>query len=294
MRSLRHSYTILLALLTAALAVVSCGRRGSAAVEKLEQGEANYKAGTSSNYASHYEESVYYLKQAEEAFLDVDPAALSPEMQGKRAKLLGLTWFHLGNTSESEMLYEIAKEYYRKSVPLLRESKNLTYLACAYRDIARTTALTEGEQDSVLYYFAEAERFAKEAQSTVLELDIRAYRYQLCFPDSIPQRLEVCRRLAEEFGAHARYSEIVELLLSEAETDSAAYYLERLQPQDSAYAYWFEQSYTYLQSKILEQEGKSGEAYSLLLDLYDRKIEELRRDAGSRTYAADICVDASL
>ena len=86
MRSLRHSYTILLALLTAALAVVSCGRRGSAAVEKLEQGEANYKAGTSSNYASHYEESVYYLKQAEEAFLDVDPAALSPEMQGKRTK----------------------------------------------------------------------------------------------------------------------------------------------------------------------------------------------------------------
>ena len=68
-------------------------------MEKLEQGEANYKAGTSSNYASHYEESVYYLKQAEEAFLDVDPAALSPEMQGKRAKLLGLTWFHLGNTS---------------------------------------------------------------------------------------------------------------------------------------------------------------------------------------------------
>ena len=293
MRFLRHSYTILLALLTAALAVVSCGRRGSAAVEKLEQGEANYKAGTSSNYASHYEESVYYLKQAEEAFLDVDPTALSPEMQAKRTKLLGLTWFHLGNTSESEMLYEIAKEYYRKSVPLLRESKNLTYLACAYRDIARTTALTEGDKDSVLYYFDEAERFAREAQSTVLELDIRAYRYQLCFPDSIPQRLEVCRRLAEEFGAHARYSEIVELLLSEAETDSAAYYLERLQPKDSAYAYWFEQSYTYLQSKILQQEGKSGEAYSLLLDLYDRKIEELRRDAGSRTYALTLHYDVA-
>ena len=172
MRSFRHSYTILLALLTAALAVVSCAKNDS--LQLLEQGEANYKEGTTSNYASHYEESVYYLKQAEEAFLNVDPAALSEEMQGKRTKLLGLTWFHLGNTSESEMLYEIAKEYYRKSVPLLRESKNLTYLACAYRDIARTTALTEGEQDSVLYYFDEAERFAREAQRTVLELDIRA------------------------------------------------------------------------------------------------------------------------
>ena len=103
-------------LLVVAVVGMSCGRRGSLAMEKLEQGEANYKAGTSSNYASHYEESVYYLKQAEEAFLDVDPAALSEEMQGKRTKLLGLTWFHLGNTSESEMLYEIAKEYYRKSV----------------------------------------------------------------------------------------------------------------------------------------------------------------------------------
>ena len=85
----------------------------------------------------------------------------------------------------------------------------------------------------------------------------------------------------------------MELLLSEAETDSAAYYLERLQPQDSAYAYWFEQSYTYLQSKILQQEGKSGEAYSLLLDLYDRKIEELRRDAGSRTYALTLHYDVA-
>jgi hypothetical protein len=226
-------------------------------------------------------------------FLDIDPAALTPELRAKRTKLLSLTWFHLGNTSESEMLYEIANTYYRKAVPLLLESQNLTYLACAYRDIARTMELTGGDRDSVLYYFAQAERFAREAKSEVLELDTRAYRYQLCYPDSIAQRLEVCRRLAEEFGAHARYSEIVELLLAESETDSAAFYLERLQPKDSAYAYWFEQSYTYLQSKILQQEGKSGEAYSLLLDLYDRKIEELRRDAGSRTYALTLHYDVA-
>ena len=291
MQSFKSFHSVYWVLPVVILLTVSCG--GNASLQLLEQGEHNYKAGTSSNYASHYEESVYYLKQAEEAFLDVDPAELTPECRAKRTKLLGLTWFHLGNTSESEMLYEIANEYYRKAVPLLSESENFTYLACAFRDIARTMELTGGDRDSVLYYFAQAERYAREAKSEVLELDIRAYRYQLCYPDSITQRLEVCRRLAEEFGAHARYSEIVELLLAESETDSAAFYLERLQPKDSAYAYWFEQSYTYLQSKILQQEGKSGEAYSLLLDLYDRKIEELRRDAGSRTYALTLHYDVA-
>ena len=293
MRSFRRSNTILLALLAAALAVVSCGRRVSAAVEKLEQGEANYKAGTSSNYASHYDESVYYLKQAEEAFLSIRPETLPAELQEKRTKLLGLTWFHLGNTSESEMLYDIANTYYRKSVPLLSESNNFTYLACAYRDIARTIALTDGDRDSVLFFFAQAEQYAREAGNEVLELDTRAYRYQLCYPDSIEQRLEVCRRLAEDFGAHARYSEIVEMFLSSGKTDSAAYYLERLQPKDSAYAYWFEQSYLYLASKIYRQRGEPGKAYAVLLDLYDRKIDELQRDAGARTYAISLHYDVA-
>ena len=291
MLSFKSFHSVYWVLPVVILLTVSCGRNAS--LRLLEQGEQNYTAGTSSNYASHYEESVYYLKQAEEMFLDIDPAALTPELRAKRTKLLSLTWFHLGNTSESEMLYEIANTYYRKAVPLLLESQNLTYLACAYRDIARTMELTGGDRDSVLYYFAQAERYAREAKSEVLELDTRAYRYQLCYPDSIAQRLAVCRRLAEEFGAHARYSEIVEMFLSSGKTDSAAYYLERLQPKDSAYTYWFEQSYTYLQSKILLRQGKAREAYSKLLDLYDRKIEELQRDAGARTYALTLHYDVA-
>ena len=126
-----------------------------------------------------------------------------------------------------------------------------------------------------------------------MELDIEAYRYQLCYPDSVSQRLAVCRRLAEEFGAHARYSEIVELLLAQHKTDSAAFYLEHLQPQDSSYAYWFEQSYAYLQSKVLRQQGKSDKAYGVLLTLYDRKIEELQRNAGARTYALSLHYDVA-
>jgi hypothetical protein len=270
-----------------------CHSSSSKALKQLELGEQNYKSGTSSNYASHYEEAVYYLKQAEEIFLDIPSSSLSEEMQAKRDKLLGLTWFHLGNCSESEMLYEIANEYYRKSVPLLEKSSNLSYLACAYRDIARTIVLTDGSQDSVLWYFDRAEECARRGNSEILELDINAYRYQLCYPDSVERRLAVCRRLAEEFGAPMRYSEIVELLLAQHQTDSAAYYLERLQPKDSSYTYWYEQSYTYLQSKILVQQGKPGEAYSKLLELYDRKIEELRRDAGTRTYALTLHYDVA-
>ena len=269
-----------------------CRNGASNAQKQLQKAEELYALGTSSNQHSNYEESTTYLKQAEECLVE-SRKSKDERIATRSNQLLGLTRFHLGNTSESEMLYEIACSYYHKAIPLLKQGDNAVYLACAYRDIARTIALTGGEQDSVLWYFAQAKQYAQTAQSDVLLLDIDAYRYQLCYPDSVTQRLAVCKELAEKHGAHARYSEIVELLLAQHATDSAAFYLERLQPKDSSYAYWFEQSYAYLLSKVLRQQGKNDKAYEVLLDLYDRKIEELQRDAGARTYALSLHYDVA-
>jgi len=271
----------------------SCHFASQNAQKRLQEAEELYHQGSTSNSSSQYESSTAYLKQAEEILLGIQPSAVSDQQRAQRNQLLGLTWFRLGNTSESEMLYDIAQSYYRKAIPLLAKDSNTTYLSCAYRDIARTMALMQGPQDSVLWYFAQAKHYAEQAQSELLALDIDAYRYQLCYPDSVTQRLEVCRRLAEEYGAHARYSEIVELLLAQHATDSAAYYLERLHPNDASYAYWFEQSYAYLKSKVLRQRGETDQAYGVLLDLYDRKIDELQRDAGARTYALALHYDVA-
>ena len=264
----------------------SCHSGSQNTQNRLQEAEELYQQGISSNSSSQYESSTAYLKQAEEILVDLPQSA-------QRDQLLGLTWFRLGNTSESEMLYDIAQNYYRKAIPMLDPDSNAVYLACAYRDIARTMAIGGGEQDSVLWYFAQAERYARAANSPLLLLDIDAYRYQLCYPDSVDHRLAVCKQLAEEYSVPTRYSEIVELLLAQQATDSAAYYLEHLQPTDSAYAYWFEQSYAYLNSKILRQRGQSDTAYSVLLDLYDRKIDELQRDAGARTYALSLHYDVA-
>ena len=266
--------------------VQSCHFESQNAQNRLHEAEELYLQGTSSNSSSQYESSTAYLKQAEEILVDLPQSA-------QRDQLLGLTWFRLGNTSESEMLYDIAQNYYRKAIPMLDPDSNAVYLACAYRDIARTMAIGGGEQDSVLWYFAQAERYARSANIPLLSLDIDAYRYQLCYPDSVTHRLAVCKQLAEEYHIPTRYSEIVELLLAQQATDSAAYYLERLQPTDSAYTYWFEQSYAYLNSKILRQRGQSDTAYSVLLNLYDRKIDELQRDAGARTYALSLHYDVA-
>jgi hypothetical protein len=273
--------------------VQSCNFESQNAQNRLQEAEELYLQGTSSNSSSQYESSTVYLKQAEEILESIQPSAVSHQQLARRDQLLGLTWFHLGNTSESEMLYDIAQAYYRKAIPMLNPDSNAVYLACAYRDIARTIAITGGEQDSVLWYFAQADIFAAKANNTLLLLDIDAYRYQLCFPDSVVHRLNVCKQLAEEYKVATRYSEIVELLLAQSATDSAAYYLARLQPTDSAYTYWFEQSYAYLNSKILRQRGQADSAYSVLLDLYDRKIEELQRDAGARTYALSLHYDVA-
>ena len=266
--------------------VQSCHYESQNTQNRLQEAEELYRQGISSNISSQYESSTTYLKQAEEILVDLPQSA-------QRDQLLGLTWFRLGNTSESEMLYDIAQSYYRKAIPMLHPDSNAVYLACAYRDIARTMAIAGGEQDSVLWYFAQAERYARAANSPLLLLDIDAYRYQLCYPDSVTHRLAVCKQLAEEYSVPTRYSEIVELLLAQRATDSAAYYLEHLHPTDSAYAYWFEQSYAYLNSKILRQRGQSDTAYSVLLNLYDRKIDELQRDAGARTYALSLHYDVA-
>ena len=278
----------ILALLGLVFCFQGCQKSSESASQSLQKAEQYYRSGIEANQKSNYEESTVYLKQAED--LLVENRAVDTI---RTTQLLGLTWFYLGNTSESEMLYEIARTYYSKAIPLLEQGDHTVILSCAYRDLARTTALTDGARDSVLYFFQKAENYARQIENELLVLDIRAYRYQLCFPDSVEQRLAVCRRLAEEFGAHARYSEIVEILLAQQETDSAAYYLQHLQPTDSAYAYWFEQSYAYLQSKVLRQRGKMDKAYSILLDLYDRKIEELQRDAGTRTYALSLYYDVA-
>jgi len=268
------------------LCAQSCHSGSQNSQNRLQEAEELYQQGISSNSNSQYESSTAYLKQAEEILVDL------PQSE-QRDQLLGLTWFRLGNTSESEMLYDIAQNYYRKAIPMLDPDSNAVYLACAYRDIARTMAIAGSKQDSALWYFAQAERYARAANSPLLLLDIDAYRYQLCYPDSVDHRLAVCKQLAEEYHIPTRYSEIVELLLAQHATDSAAYYLEHLQPTDSAYAYWFEQSYAYLNSKILRQRGQSDTAYSVLLDLYDRKIDELQRDAGARTYALSLHYDVA-
>lgn len=262
-------------------------------LNRLQEAEKLYRVGVEFNQSSDYENATLYLKQAEDILISIPPSEITPEQLAQRDKWLSLTWFHLGNTSESEMLYEIAREYYRKAIPLLHKSDNAAYLACAYRDVARTIVLTNSKQDSVLYYFDQAKQYAKKANSELLSLDIEAYRYQLCYPDSIKQRLVVCRRLADGFGVHARYSEIVEIYLAQHNIDSAEFYLERLLPKDSLYAYWFEQSYPYLKSKVLLQRGQTKTAYGMLLDLYDSKIEELQRDAGARTYALTLHYDVA-
>ena len=131
--------------------------------DALAIGEAYYMLGTSSIHTSHYEQSTSYLKQAEQ-FL-IESLNSSPSTVSLSEQLLGVTWFCLGNTSESEMLYQIAHDYYRKAVPLLEKRSNNIFLACAYRDLARTNALSGGDADSTRLWFARATHYAKAAQS---------------------------------------------------------------------------------------------------------------------------------
>jgi len=249
--------------------------------DALAIGEAYYMLGTSSNHTSHYEQSTSYLKQAEEWLQKTLAVSHWPLAE----QLLGMTWFCLGNTSESEMLYQIAHSYYRKAVPLLEKRSNNIFLACAYRDLARTNALLGGDADSTRLWFAHATHYADAAQSDVLGADISAYYYQYCAPDSIDERLRACRTLAEQYNVTTRYAEMVDIYLSRGETDSAAMYLERLQPVDSTYSYWFVQTHAYWLSRLNAAQHHDSAAYATLRSLYDRTIIRMQNDASARTFA---------
>ncbi len=261
--------------------------------DALSIGEAYYMLGTSSIHTSHYEQSTSYLKQAEEYLVECLEFSVESRLKFRVdssqvalcEQLLGVTWFCLGNTSESEMLYPIAHNYYRKSIPLLEKRNNNIFLACAYRDLARTNALSDGNIDSTRLWFTRATRYARAAQSTVLATDIDAYYYQYCEPDSTDERLHACCILAEQFNVTTRYAEMVEIYLSRGETDSAAYFLKRLQPVDSTYSYWFEQTHAYWFSRLNAAQHNDTAAYATLRNLYDRTIIRLQRDASARTFA---------
>ncbi len=244
--------------------------------DMLSIGEACYMLGTSSNHTGHYYTSTHFLKQAEYALLKTNGPL--------RNQLLGVTWFCLGNTSESELLYEVARNYYLKAIPMLRQGQNNVFLACAYRDIARTNAILHGNPDTTRLYFDRAAAFGDLTDNRILQLDIAAYRYQYCFPDSINERIATCTELAEKYGITTRYAELVEIFLEQNDTQSAKQYLKLLQPTDSANANWFKQNQTYLQARLAAHEGNTLTAFNQLLDLYDNTLQQLQLDAGARTF----------
>ncbi len=252
----------------------------------LSLGEAYYMLGTSFNHTSDYQSSTFYLKQAEEKLETFLERRNTSEQEKVLAhQILGITWLCLGNTYESEMLYEIAHDYYRKAIPLLEQHNNTIFLACTYRDLARTNALLNGNNDSTQYWFAQAEHYVQQTNNHLLCTEIAAYKYQYCETDSIDQRLQACLTLANKYGISTRYAEIIEIYLNKQNIDSAAYYLEKLIPTDSAYTYWFEQNYAYWNSRILSAKNKHPEAYTILLSLYEQTIHQLQRDASTRTFS---------
>ena len=253
--------------------------------DQLAIGEAYYMLGTSSNHTSRYEASTHYLKQAEICLGECDDRKMTAAEHSLRDQLLGVTWFCLGNTSESEMLYQIAGTYYEKAIPLLRKRSNNLFLACGYRDMARTNAIIKGEADSTYRWFRHAADYAELTGNPVLQADIQAYFYEYCEPDRVQERLAVCRELAEKYGVTTRYAEMVEIFLARGETDSAAFFLNKLHPTDSTYSYWYEQNRAYLESKLNSARGRDDKAYKILLRLYDETIAKLQSDASARTFA---------
>ena len=222
-------------------------------------GEAYYIQGAYLNYIGENTRAMQYLKKAEN----------SPSSTIIR----GMTYYKMGRISESEQLYDIARENYRKALPYLEEAAIPLYMASVYRELGRNTDSEESDQ-----YFQQAQNTAKQMGDTILQLEIRYAQLSANQSDS-PELASICQYLCNQAG-HKRYAyDLVKYYIRTAKADSARIYLDILSTDTTAQA-WSKQQYTLWRSQYLHLKQQDSEAYESLYELYDtyyRKTEEKGR-----------------
>lgn len=224
--------------------------------------EAYYLQAASCELNSDYYKSIEALKNAEALLEDTN----APE------ELLGILYYRMAAAFETDLLPEIAIEYYNKALAHLLKTDQHLFLACTYRDLARTAT----QEDVQTEYYSLALNHARLVSDSTF-----SYEIQLLMGNG---DLSLARTMAISQNQPRYANGIVEYFIQENQPDSALYYLA-IFALDTISNSWSKERYNYLSSKILYLQNKPQQAFSVLSQLYDNISSRLTEEGTARTYA---------
>lgn len=232
---------------------------------------AHYVYGIECIY-TYSDEAISHLKQAESSI----------SYLGDNSLLAGLIYFAEGYTSETEQLFHIANDYYRKALPYIEASKDTNRLALCYRDIARTDL--SDDEGTVISYYEQAEKYALECKDTLLYSDIRLQKLSNILPMDSDAVLMLSQYLADTFQLSQYATFAAEYWLYHNDTTKFLHYLHVLE-RDTATFIWYKQHYNELSAQYLAYKNNYKEAYTGITNVYKDLYYQIQADAKIRTYA---------
>ena len=197
----------------------------------------------------------------------------------------GLVYYRLGSVYESEQLYSISLEYYKRAIPYFEACNSHHYLAFCYRDISRTAHSICAHEDSlVTSSYRRALMEALLSGNQALSSEIR-FHHELNKPNKDSTKLfELSRCLCDSFGQN-RYAYFAAIChLKDGNICQGLKYIQCF-TADTIYSDWAKIQYRYLQSLLYHKTGRTLQAYSMLQRVYHDLWILLQEDANARIYA---------
>jgi len=143
-------------------------------------------------------------------------------------KLKGLVQFSLGYICMRDEMYKNSLSYFKKSLLYFKQSKNIKYLAYAYRDISNMYNQLDYPFDSVMHYSDLALNASKEAGDSINYYSIVSRQGELLYKRDYKQAKELILKGFHYFPSKQSYyaAYLSYLYLKLNQPDSAKYYLK--------------------------------------------------------------------
>ena len=235
--------------------------------------QALYVKGTSHYLTMDYFAAMQCLKEAEYLIPALEPSE----------PYAGMIYFISGHISETDNLYSVACNYYRKALACFKLTDDHIHVCTCYRDIARMMKVST-DDTTFIQYFDSAAIVALKTNNRIYYLETELQKeLNLQVRDSA-KVWELCKLMCDSFHYNQYALPVVEWYMQQDDYEQAGLYLQKMAP-DTAHTNWSKENYYYLYSQYLAHFGHAEEAYVLLQKVYDDLYKHLISDAKVRTYA---------
>lgn len=230
---------------------------------ELYAGRVNYLLGSELEWIHKPYEALLPLMDAERNLSDCGCSDL----------YMGMTYFRLGRVYEEESLYDIAHNFYLKALPVFQNHQHTFYLACTFRDLARTMSEnTEEERQQQKDYFIKALSYAGMMNDSTLYYTILCDSQDRLYDEVGIYSYEIAVQLCN-LSYHPYAMQLFEHYFPK-QLDSAKYYLD-IYAVDTLRMEYSKNNYYYFLSQYLYACGQKDSAFHLL----DRRYQVYHQDA---------------